>query len=95
MLKPGRDVFARRIIDPLVLYQHIMTLFPLYQLIETLSIILSVGCWRNRMTVAFYNIIELLDRTLITSIGLCLLCVIANHGVPPIKCTVFIMRSLR
>lgn len=39
-------------IDPLVLYQHIMTLFPLYQLTEALSIILSDGCWCNRVTVA-------------------------------------------
>lgn len=82
-------------IDPLVLYQHIMTLFPLYQLIEALSIILSDGCWCNRVTVACCKIIELLDIALITSIGLYLLCIIASHGVPPIKCTIFIMRSLK
>ena len=81
-------------IDSLVLYQHIMTLFPVYQLIEALSVILSDGCWCNRVTVACYNIIELLDIMLITSLGLYLL-FIANRGVPPIQCTIFIMRSLK
>lgn len=31
-------------IDPLVLHQHIMTLFHLHKLIEALSVILSDGC---------------------------------------------------
>lgn len=57
-------------IDPLAQYQHIMTLFPLYQLIGAVSIILSDGCWCSRVTVGCYNVIELLDITLITSVGL-------------------------
>lgn len=57
-------------IDPLAQYQHIMTLFPLYQLIEALSIILSDGCWCSRVTVGCYKIIEFLGITLITSAGL-------------------------
>lgn len=57
-------------IDLLAQYQHIMTLFPLYQLIEALSVILSDRCWCSRVTVGCYNIIELLDIMLMTSVGL-------------------------
>lgn len=78
-------------IDPLVLRQHIVTLFHLHQLRGT--IILSDGCWRNRVTVACSKIIELLDLTLIAWFIPAL--ITANHGVQPIQCTIFIMRSLK
>lgn len=90
-----RCLCLKEILIPLVLYQHITATSPLYQLIEALSVIFFDGCWCNRVTGACCNIIELLDITSITSLGLYLLYIVPNHGVPPMKCTVFIVRSLK